>query len=110
VQTPSKSPRYTLISGVDSKAVTIGISVVPGLAKQTSMPDETAVLTSRSAPFTIYLPAFYMKYLELARKNSFSLSFAVVKIPSWTSMMMNGPPMNSVRPHRNADSYGITAP
>jgi hypothetical protein len=28
---------------------------VPGLAKQTSTPDDTAVLTSSSAPFTIDL-------------------------------------------------------
>jgi hypothetical protein len=37
-----------------SSASTIGSSVVPGLAKQTSTPDVTAALMSRSAPLAMH--------------------------------------------------------
>jgi hypothetical protein len=51
VHTPSKRPKNVLIPGTESKALNMGISVVPALAKHTSIPASTAVLTNISAPF-----------------------------------------------------------
>src|SRR4051794_24939388 len=51
VTTPSNRPSTGRMAGSPSSAVTSGISVVPGLAKQISMPAARAVASRVSAPF-----------------------------------------------------------
>jgi hypothetical protein len=53
VQTPSNSPSTTRIPGARSRAATIGISVVPGFAKQISTPACWAVRSRLNAPVFI---------------------------------------------------------
>ena len=51
VATPSKRQSTLRSPSTSSRAATSSISVVPGLAKQTSTPRSTAVLSASSAPF-----------------------------------------------------------
>src|SRR5215212_2943493 len=57
VTTPSNSPKTQRIPSTRSSAATKCISEVPGLAKHTSTPPPTSVLTKLSAPFISPSPA-----------------------------------------------------